>query len=271
MTPRKIAILFHERHRGFTLNYHVQEFAQIWREEGHEVVELFGVNEFVPADLLFVHVDLSVVPEEYLRFGRRYPIVLNGRLRDIRKSSFSKIRLQLGDIYDGKVIVKSDLNYAGKPERFVGASHQIREHGIMFTSPMEYRVFESIRDVPESVFTDPLMIVERFMPEITEDGKYVMRAMQFLGNQVDCVQFVSDTPIVNGSTGTLTGLVEPHPEMLAARKRMYFDYGKFDYVLHNGHPILLDTNKTVGAGIPNAPEDILAARRKRADGIYDYF
>jgi hypothetical protein len=270
MTKRRIAILFHERHRGCQLAYHIMNYAESWRADGHEVIELFGVGQFIPADLIFVHVDLSVVPDEYIDFANQYPIVVNGRVRDIRKSTFSSIKLGLNDSYRGMVILKSNLNYAGRPEINVGINITSLDHGIIFRSPMDYKIFESMDEVPPLVFADTGMIVERFLPEFS-GFRFVMRAMQFLGNRIDCMRIVSDNPIVNGASGTLAGLVEPDPEIVEARERMNFDYGKFDYAINDGKAILFDTNKTPGAALPGAPAEILASRKNRANGIYDYF
>jgi hypothetical protein len=90
---KKIAILFHENEKNPRPGYLISYFADLWREEGNEVIFLFGVKKFVPADLIIVHVDLSVVPDKYLAFAQQYPIVLNGEVKDIRKSTFSKTAL----------------------------------------------------------------------------------------------------------------------------------------------------------------------------------
>ena len=86
MSGPRIAILRHERepleHRDA---YLVSWIARHWEKRGAAVEHLYGVRDFRPADLLVLHVDLSVVPDEYLRFAERYPIVVNGRLVDIRK------------------------------------------------------------------------------------------------------------------------------------------------------------------------------------------
>jgi hypothetical protein len=50
----------------------VNQLAEFWRENGLEVVYLYGADRFVPADLVLVHVDPSVVPEEYLEFAAQY-------------------------------------------------------------------------------------------------------------------------------------------------------------------------------------------------------
>jgi hypothetical protein len=55
------------------------------------------------------------------------------------------------------------------------------------------------------------------------------------------------------------------------RKKLNFDYGKFDYVIHDGRAILLDINKTVGVEIIYGVPDLEGQRRYRADGIYSYF
>jgi hypothetical protein len=39
-------------------------------------------------------------------------------------------------------------------------------------------------------------------------------------------------------------------EIRAERERLGFDFGKFDFVIHDGRPILLDANKT-----PSTPAD----------------
>jgi len=55
-------------------------------------------------------------------------------------------------------------------------------------------------------------------------------------------------------------------EIEALRERMGFDYGKFDYVIHEGRVILLDANKTpTFQGDANAPH-----LRELALGIEDF-
>ena len=78
-------------------------------------------------------------------------------------------------------------------------------------------------------------------------------------------------PIVNASTQVRVEPIEPDPEIARLRHQLGFDYGKFDYVIHGGNAVLLDTNKTTAAaGLPWTPE-LTAARRHRASGLYSYF
>ncbi len=77
--------------------------ADIWRKDGHTVKFLFGTGKFVPADICFVHVDLSVAPNQYLEFAIRYPVVINGYIKNILKSRLVKIW------YQGTVVIKLRL------------------------------------------------------------------------------------------------------------------------------------------------------------------
>jgi len=80
----------------------------------------------------------------------------------------------------------------------------------------------------------------------------------------------SPEPIVNDGTSVRSVSIEVHPEIEKMRRELGFDYGKFDYVIHDGQPLLLDINKTTGA-VAKATPEIQAARRHRAGGIYSYF
>ena len=57
---------------------------------------------------------------------------------------------------------------------------------------------------------------------------------------------------------------------VATLYRLHFDYGKFDYVVHEGRAVLIDTNKTTGSPPSTNPERE-ARRRILADGLYPYF
>jgi hypothetical protein len=94
----RVVVLFHARERDVDpAGYLVHHFDKLWREDGLEVVYLYGTERFAPTDLVLVHVALSVVPEPYLEFAACYPIVLNGRARDIRKSVASRYLVQPDD------------------------------------------------------------------------------------------------------------------------------------------------------------------------------
>jgi hypothetical protein len=282
---KRIAILFHQNERRRWRGYAIAHMAKCWTEAGHVVQCVFGVDRVVPADLAILHVDLSVVPDEYLAFARGYPRTLNGAVADVRKSTFSRHLLRAGDAYDGQVIVKSDLNFGGLPEQLlrpggvpvatqmanlwrslVGARHGHRPS--RFQTSSIYRIYPSLRDVPPSCFATPGLAVEQFLPE-REDGLYWLRLYHFLGDRLTSVRIGSPDPVVKSHNKVRRIAVEPHPEIVAQREALGFDYGKFDYVIHDGRAILLDVNKTPGEGRRVAP-DSMARLRYRAAGLYSY-
>ena len=288
-SPRlRIVILMHESYRGCRGRYVIELIADLWRSDGHDVVYLYGTREFVAADVCLVHVDLSVVADDHLDFAQRYPVALNGRIRDIRKSRISRQLVRPGDDWEGAVIVKSDLNFGGAPERLADArargwidrlvrrvDRKIRGRAdaesreSIARHPLDYRIFDRIADVPESIRSRRELVIERFLAE--RDGeRYCVRNMSFLGERASCVLLAGFNPIVNGRTCDRVENVEPHPDALAMRAEMNFDYGKFDYVVVDGRVVLLDANKTVGCDPSILDDPVLAdLRRWRADGLYD--
>jgi hypothetical protein len=281
---KRIAVILHERQSERDLPlYAIGYLSQYWKETGIGVTVLSGTDRFTPADLAILHVDLSVVPDEYIEFARRYPRVLNGRVNDIRKSSFSRQMIRPGDGYEGPVIVKSDLNYAGGPERklygtpltrlAVRLRHRLSSYGTSpggpgpsFRSPRDYIICDDVRSVPEHWFNCDDIIIEKFLPEL-EDGLYCTRYYHFLGGAGICMLRRSTDPIVNTATVVSREYVEPHPEIVGLTNTMGFDYGKFDYVMRQGRPVLFDINKTPGSS--NKPKYIEMCR-EWATGITSY-
>jgi hypothetical protein len=276
----RIAILFHENERGRRLErYYITHLAGHWREDGHEVEIVYGPS-FVPADIAVVHVNLSVVPAPYLEAAARYPVAVNGRVGDIRKTTVSANLVHEGDGYDGAVIVKANLNYGGRPERLLAARppgrlrrrlSRLRSRvtgSVHVGSQDEYRVFDSIAEVPPSCFHDDGVVVEKFIPE--RDGEhYVIRNCHFLGDRVTGSRLWSLEPIITQQNIARSEREDSHPGIVALREEMGFDYGKFDYVVKDGEPILIDANKTTGAENTTDPRK-LERRRFMAEGLYSY-
>jgi hypothetical protein len=282
----KIAVLFHERARGTDLTgYIVDHLAGFWREDGHEVIYLFGTAEAPEADAIIVHVDLSVVPEEYLRLAAQYPVALNHRVRDIRKSVTSRNLVRPGDGWTGPVIVKSDLNFGGGPERELAQTPLQRRSSVWrrFTragerllrpapslSSDDYALFEHASDVPRRWLKLDGLVVERFLPE-RENGLYHLRMYQFLGDRWTCTRVAAEVPLIRARFSVGVEEIEPHPEVVAWRDQLGIDYGKLDYVVHDGEVALLDVNKTTGASRHLDDDALRRMRRHFAEGLYSYF
>lgn len=288
-----ISVIFHEGDRYLpTHRYIVHYLADFWRQDGYEVNFQFGArSESVLANLAFMHVNLSVLPEAYREFAARHPSAINAKVLDISKRRISTNLVTRDDDWDGPVIVKSNLNYAGLPEQMLNrtrldrvwpAFHRVRNsfrRRFRLQSPFraagDYQIFDKSGDVPDSTLQNEHVVVERFLPEI-ENGLYFCRFYQFLGDRWSCTRMGSPLPIVKASESVQVEAVEPHPEVLQWRRDLGMDYGKLDYVVHAGEPILLDANKTIGASLYGSAkatmdaEKIAANRRALAQGIYAF-
>lgn len=270
---RRIALLFHEADREQQGFYAVSRLVPVWQEDGHEVVLLFGTRDFVPADLVFVHVDLSEVPEDYLAFAARYPAAVNGRVRSIRKRAHSPHLLRPGDPWEGPVIVKSDRNFGGWPEALRGIPRlDGRGTESPFASPLDYLVLAHWRDVPPWMFDSADYVVQRFLPEV-EDDLFHVRSYSFLGDWGDCQRLASDRPIVKAESKVASAPAPVDPRVEALRRELGFDYGKIDYLYHGKELVVLDLNKTIGSrGAGRAPNPHWAGNRAaRARGLYSLF
>lgn len=268
---RRIAVHWHAADRGRDRSrYMVSFYEPLWRALGLEVVHRFGPDAAVTADLALLHVDLSVVPPEYLALARAYPRLLNGAVADIRKSAVSRLLVGPSDPVAGPVIVKTDLNSGGAPERQRGVGAR-RWRWPWSRRPDAYRVFGSLAQVPRRLRRDPGRVVERFVPE-REGALYAVRVWHFLGDRGSCRRLLGPDPILRAGSQARAQDVEVPEDLRAARAALGFDYGKFDFVVHGGAAFLLDANKTPGAppGLPLTPER-RARWEARAAGILAFF
>jgi len=258
---------------GFrTGDYLLRTLAGYWADAGHQVSVAAGIDNLPPADIAILHVNLSVLPAAYIEACRRYPVVVNGAAVDIRKTRVSRQLVRPGDQWAGRVIVKTDLNHGGTPEMRLGELAQL--HGRPCDLPAEepvdweepYPVFRSAGEVPDDVWDNPGLVVERFLPE--EDARgFWMRVWDFCGDRERCTRFLGGDPVVKR-----TGSLERHPcpvpeEIRAERRRLGFDYGKFDFVVHEGEPLLLDANRTPWAPPRPWTAELEASNADLARGI----
>jgi len=254
------------RERSFLLG----SLAGHWLDAGHDVSLAEGLGNWPDGDVAVMHVDLSVVPAAYSEAARRYAVVVNGAATDVRKKRVSRHLVTQNDSWTGPVIIKTDLNYSGIPE--MHAAQMFRRDGkpadlppgpvVSTTRP--YPILRSVGEVPKDVWANPGLVVERFLPEQDAHGFWV-RAWVFLGDRERCTRYRGTHPIVK--TATIVGR-EPAPvpeELRAERERLGFDYGKFDFVVHDGRATLFDANRTPSAP-PSSPE-IDASNAHLAGGL----
>lgn len=269
---RDVCILMHGASRPSDVrNWAIDDFVGHWRNDGLDVEYLFGTEHRVPARILLVHVDLSVVPDEYLEFAAGYERVINGTVRDIRKSTYSTLQIGPDSDYDGPVIVKSDYNCAFLGERILwsrGTELDVEpSYPHPISSQLDYRLYRRASAVPRAIAEHPSTIVERFAPE-WERGLYHTRCYHFLGPVWTCVRLAAREPIVLGRNAVSSEDVEPPASVVQVREKMGLDYGKIDFVISDGQPIVIDINKTTGSGAVSDNPIVSAHRRKRAAAIH---
>jgi hypothetical protein len=251
-------------------NAMLRYLVMVWERQGFNVKIAQGVKEEVDADVVIAHIDLTVVPDEYSDFLKKYPIVINGRVNNISKSLISEIMLTRESDYDGPVIVKTDANYGGAPELlrdkkqgrlqntgiFVGLWHRLQQAGIFkrpwryvqYLDSHNYPRFNSIKDVPGGVWQNDNLIVEKFLPEIDEEGHYCIRRWCFLGDKDIGLYQTSTNPITKSAEFKNKIITDVPDELKVIRNRLEVDYGRFDYVMNDGKAVIFDLNTTPSIG-----------------------
>lgn len=263
---------------GFLIELLMRE----WKEMGCAIQVMHGIKQQVRADLVIPHLNLTITPQEYREFLRIYPNVINRHVVDISKSKTSTHLVGKNDSYAGPVIVKTDRNYGGLPEqrlfprsplgrgKWAGVARRLLGRGkwagiarhlvatldrrdtqgvswrhVQSLTPTAYPVFPSVHDVPEGVFENKNLIVEKFLPEIAE-GDRCLRYYYFFGSAGINLLFRSKKRegVITARASYSAEEVPIPEELYEMREKLGFDYGKFDYVLHDGKVILFDINRT---------------------------
>jgi len=272
MATPQILVLLHQKDYSFaSIGYLIKPLMREWEAMGFTVQVVQGVRHQARADVVIPHVNLTVTPKEYRDFFLAYPNVFNRHVVDISKSRVSTNLVKRNDGCIGPVIVKTERNYGGLPEqrlcsqsrlgqwKWAGVVRRLlptlrrRDTGgiawrsVQYLPPTDYPVFPSVGEVPEGVFANRNLVVEKFFPEIAE-GDYCLRYYYFCGSAGVNLLFRSKEKVVKART-TLKVEEAPIPEGLYdIRKKLGFDYGKFDYVLRDGKVVLFDVNRTPATG-----------------------
>ncbi len=280
---KQIVVLMHECYRGRSHGYLIDALAEVWRKQGLGVSCIYGIKERPHADLLLAHIDLTRTHPEYAEFIRAFPNTANREALDISKRRISAHLLQRGDDYRGPVIVKTDANSGGLPEAWLFRYRhpvlaRVRSAARRIMRPalgerwaarrvlQEYPVYKSMAEVPAGVFKNRALVVERFLPE-QEGDRYFMRHYLFLGDRARSVRVAGLTPFLKRAACEPVDEGLPVPdEVIAVRRRLGLDYGKIDYVIHQGQVVILDANGTPTG--PGTPEATARTVGDLADGVW---
>ncbi len=232
---------------------------------GHSWRVVKGAQPYA-GDAAILHVDATVVAPEYLALAKNFKHTLNFGCSDNSKRKISDAVLSPGDPWEGPVIVKSNLNFGGRREvlhnRIAERRGRPAPHPGAVLSP-EYQVLNHKDEVSDGIWSDPALVVERFVPERVGAG-YAMRVWLFMGSYERCMRHISNSPIIKVGNTLRMEAAEVHPTMRVKRRRLGFDYGKFDYVEQNGEAFLLDANRT-----PGAPPREVDALRDFGKGLHE--
>ncbi len=253
----RVAIITHEIDEFQDSNYLLRHLSRLWEQNGIRAVIVKGVNQELPeADLAILHTDITAVGEDYIRIVNHYPLVINGAVTDISKSVFSELIVARNDAYTGRVIVKTNANYGGMRERLKRIAEGDWQSTIEIQRPWrrvewmeEYPVFDSPSGVPNGVWKNDKLVVEKFLPEQNANGEYLLKIWVFFGDQGIYYNCVSPEPVIKSHNLLRREFLDVNdvPDSIReVRAKMGFDFGKFDFAMHQGKPVLYDVNRTPG-------------------------
>ena len=261
---------------------------ECWTEMGYRVEVISDLKQKIKTDLLIIHLDLTEIPVELITEASQYcHLNVNGLATSIDKTLFSKHILQANSEYENKVIVKTKENYGGIPELInkikeinysdlnehfekiqLAFHNQTEESDLLWRTtsildPSNYPIFESFREVPSCIWENPKLMVEKFLPEINEDGNHVLRHWYFFGDREfnrkltakhHCPKWASMTEherILSRNEWwdiKVTEQTRVPKEVISVRENLNLDFGRIDWVFNDGEPVVFDANKTPGIG-----------------------
>jgi len=254
---KSVAVLTHARDDFDANEYFLRFFFPYWQRRGFTVRVVRGIETSnVTAGVAISHVNLTMVPAEYRLYAERFPVVVNGRVDDISKTRIATHLVRGAGDYDGAVIVKTNLNYGGRPERWqthaatrLGRLRLRLERNVPWTwsaalDSTAYKIYERARDVPRAVWWNPGLVVQRYLPE-RQGSFYCLRNWVFFGDREMSSIAYSESPLVKATNAVKRERDVPIPDRLREiRARLGFDYGKFDFGIVDGEVVLYDANRT---------------------------
>lgn len=278
----KILILHHQLETFADRAFLLKRFAEHWLEQGHRVLAANHCDNLPDADVAILHVDTTEVEQKYLDAMEKFPLTINAGVGNISKELYSNALVTQESDYAGKVIVKTRANFGGLSEYDKAMKEKKQKGHIDPDIPwedkeylLEYPVFDTIQDVPSGVWNNDKLMVEKFLPEKLDEETYQLRIWIFFGDHEIHYRNFSSDPIIknrNVSGYEMLDNDDVPEELRAVRAQLNMDYGKFDYVLHDGKPILYDVNKTPNGGKPKPGDKQIANNIKYlSEGLQSLF
>ena len=125
--------------------------------------------------------------------------------------------------------------------------------------------------MPDDVWKNRNLVVEKFLPEQDVYGNYHLRAWSFLGGKSLNVLTTASVPVIKGPVIFRREILDEDvpKELISIRERLGFDYGRFDYSMVNGEPVLYDVNRTPTTS-PKALEAYSHQIKDMAKGICSF-
>ncbi len=284
MQTATIVVLTHAL-QGKAEGYFIAAVARHWSEAGHRVLFHQGLAPPPDGDLAVLHIDSTRLPPEYLALAARFPRTLNAGARDIGKRRVSRNLVQAGDDWAGPVIVKTDANAGGRPDRALRDAENRqrgrwrRRLGDRLARPLrrhlpggDYAIFESRAAVPAWIWRRDDLVVERFLPERRGEN-YVLNSAFLCGSHGIVSSFAAADPLVKiAGLRELLPLDAVVPDEVRAAQRMHaLDFGKIDYVVHSGVAQVLDVNPTPHLGLVwDKTERLARILRTLAGGLEEF-
>lgn len=261
----------------------IRNLHKVWSAAGADVVQYSNLSRPVPeVDVWFCHLDSTMVPKDFAQFIDGQSNIVNGGLKDIRKTSFSSQLIDSADSsYEGSVIVKSDYNFGGIVDvRMVARQRgwvrflpkKMRRKLLGLPSDLEanptYTIYDSVKSVPPECFCNQHMVVEKFLPE-REGENYALRMTFKLGQTVKSYRVISTEQVVKNRNVVSIEEIDTDPRVVQWANSHGVDFGKIDHALRDGEPAIFDVNRTPGiSGASEENQQILA--NALAPGILEY-
>jgi hypothetical protein len=257
MGPRSLVILVHPYDQFWNSRYWFAAAADALRARGVQIDVCSDPTRCPAADASMLHVDQTRVAPEFIRAALRSHRAINVKTSDISKRAVCTHVLARTDAWDGPVIVKTNRNSSGMKEAIAARRHSwpsritrsLHRRLPWFLRAelggKDYRVFRSMRDVPAIVWHSPWLVIERFYPE-PEGDFFLLRSCVFF--DAACISLVrrGNESIVRPPfpCPAQTSFDPPPVEVSQRARDLGFDYGKFDFTLHNGRAVVFDCNRT---------------------------